>query len=499
MSKCRPMIALLAGFMAASSLLLADTRQEWSQPTKKWSHGPVRCLLTPEEEKQFKSLKTEEEIARFIKEFWEKRDPTPGTPENEFEDLFWKRVAEADKRFVQTTESGAVSDRGQVFILLGMPTRTDTGKNVDWIYENVPNVNPPNFTVLFHSVPAGNLLQLSKKEFEEMISANEFLRGLGPKAKEIYAPPPVVAEALPSVQETAAPPEAATEEAKILDSLAGSDLLPSAIPLQARVDLYQATKGDSFAVVTLALSRSDAGAGSPVGFARFVPDAAEAKRVTLAAADSFAPAEPENQDPAGSSLLFQGGAGLHPGHYTVFAGLRDPQSGKVGVVKQSLDVPKYEGADLVLSTVVLARTLEGPKAPPAVGEGKKPPYFLGSFRVVPSLDGVFKQGSDLAWYYQIYNAASDPSTGKPNLTIEYNFLLKQTSKEHPEGEFRPVTAPQVERNRPSQIAAFSFQLVKPHPGKKDGWVEGDYRLAIKVTDEVSGKSTTRELGFKVIP
>jgi hypothetical protein len=291
----------------------------------------------------------------------------------------------------------------------------------------------------------------------------------------------------------------ATEESKILDSLSGTDPLPSALKPQTRTDIYEATKGDSYVVVTLGVARAEAGAGNLVAFARFIPEAPDAKPVTLAAADSFVPAEAENASPDSSMLLYQGGTGLHPGRYTLLAGCRDPQSGKVGVIKEALEIPKYEGSGLTLSTVTLARTLEGPRTPPAAGEGKKPPFYLGSFRVVPSLDGIFKQGTDLAWYYQIYNAAPDPSTGKPNLSIEYNFLLKQPSKEHPEGEFRPVTAPQVEHNRPSQIAAFSFQLIKPHPGKKDGWVEGEYMLTIKVTDEVAKNTVTSEKPFRVVP
>ena len=492
MLKRRVMIALSAALLAALSAPMAETRQEWSQPNKKWIHGPVRCLITPEEEKQFKALKTEEEITQFVKDFWARRDPTPDTPANEFAEFFWKRVEEADKRFVQTTDSGAVSDRGQVFLIFGMPNRTASGKNMEWIYEDAPHVTPSSFKILFRQAGPGNFLLLGKKDVDQLIVSNEFLRGLGEKAKEIFAPPPIVAEDLPSALETASLPEVATEESKILDSLAGNDLLPSAIPLQVRTDIYQATKGDSFVAVTLGVPRPDAGSGSLVGFARFIPEAADAAPVTLAASDSFAPAEPENADPAAGLLLYQGGSGLHPGRYTLLAGARDPESGKVGVVKMPLDIPKYEGGALMLSTVALAQKLEGPKAPPAAGEGKKPPFFLGSFRVVPSLDGVFRQGSELAWYYQIYNALPDPGTGRPNLTIEYNFLLKQ------KGEFRPVTAPVIERNRPSQIGAFSLPLIKPKP-PQPGWVEGEYKVTIKVTDEVSKGTLSREIPFRVVP
>ena len=492
MFKRRAMIALMAALLPALSVVMAETRQEWSQPNRKWIRGPVRCLVTPEEEKQFKALKTDEEITQFVKDFWARRDPTPDTPANEFAEFFWKRVEEADKRFVQTTDSGALSDRGQVFLIFGMPNRTASGKNMEWIYENAPHVTPSSFKILFHQAGPGNYLLLGKKDVDELAASNEFLRGIGEKAKEIFAPPPIVAEALPSALETTPPPEVATEESKLLDSLAGNDLLPSAIPIQVRTDIYQATKGDSFVTVTLGVARPDAGSGSLVCFARFIPEAADAAPVTLAAPDSFAPAEPENADPASSVLVYQGGSGLHPGRYTLLAGARDPESGKVGVVKLPLDVPKYEGGNLMLSTVALVRKLEGPKAPPAVGEGKKPPFFLGSFRVVPSLDGVFRQGTELAWYFQIYNAVPDPATGRPNLTIEYNFLLKQ------KGEFRPVAAPVIERNRPSQIGAFSFLLIKSTPTQK-GWGEGEYKVTIKVTDEVTQSTVSQEILFRVVP
>jgi len=491
MFKRRTIIALLAALLAALSAPMAETRQEWSQPNKKWIRGPVRCLITPEEEKQFKALKTDEEITRFVKDFWARRDPTPDTPANEFAEFFWKRVEEADKRFPQTTDSGALSDRGQVFLIFGMPSRTASGKNMEWFYEDAPHLAPSSFKILFRQVGGGNFLLLGKKEVDALVVSNEFLRGVGEKAKEIFAPPPIVAEELPSV-ETAPPPEVVTEESKILDSLAGNDLLPSAIPIQARADIYQATKGDSFVAVTLGLARPDAGSGNVVGFARFIPEAADAAPVTLAASDSFAPAEAENADPAAGVLLYQGGSGLHPGRYTLLAGIRDPESGKVGVVKMPLEVPKYEGGTLMLSTVSLVSKLEGPKAPPAVGEGKKPPFFLGSFRVVPSLDGVFRQGSEVAWYFQIYNAVPEPATGRPNLSIEYNFLLKQ------KGEFRPVTASVIERNRPSQIGAFSFQLIKPTPTQK-GWVEGEYKVTLKVTDEVTQGTVSGEIPFRVVP
>lgn len=488
----RALIALLAALGCAGTLLAADSRQEWSQPTKKWMNGPVRCLATVEEEKQFKELKSDEERTRFIKDFWQRRDPTPGTPENEFAEHFWKRAGEADTRFVQTTESGARSDRGQIYILFGLPNRVASGKNLEWIYENVPSVTPASFTVLFRAVGSGNLLLLAKKEVDEVVAKNEFVRGLGPKVKEIYAPAPAVtAEALPPAAETTPPPAAApTEEQKILDATAGVDLLPSDIPLQVRTDVYEATKGDSFVAVTLGTPKGSTPGAGLVGFARFIPEAPGTQAVTVASPGSFAPAGAENDDPSNRLLLFQGGAGLHPGRYTLVAGLRDPGTGKAGIQRLPVEAPAFAAGGLALSTVALVRKLERLPAPPETGGGKKTPFVLGTFRIVPSLDSLFSQGSELAWYFQIYNAAPDPLTGSTNLTIQYEFLLKQ------KGEYRPVAPPQIFRNRSNQVEAFAFPLVKPTE-KQKGWVPGEYKLMIKVTDEVSKTSVSREVPFTV--
>ena len=54
------------------------------QIVKKWADGPVRYLMTWHEEEKLYDLNTPEEYARFITEFWQGRDPSPGTFENEY-------------------------------------------------------------------------------------------------------------------------------------------------------------------------------------------------------------------------------------------------------------------------------------------------------------------------------------------------------------------------------------------------------------------------------
>ena len=60
----------------------------------------------------------------YLRRFWTRRDPTPGTPENELADEFYARVADANRRF---REGGAFripgwrTDRGRIFIKYGPP------------------------------------------------------------------------------------------------------------------------------------------------------------------------------------------------------------------------------------------------------------------------------------------------------------------------------------------------------------------------------------------
>jgi GWxTD domain-containing protein len=87
-----------------------------------WSGGPVGVLLSKEERQRFETLLDPQTRSEFIEEFWRSRDPRPETPVNEFRREFEKRVAFADSRFEQDEKRGSMTDRGQVFLLMGPPT-----------------------------------------------------------------------------------------------------------------------------------------------------------------------------------------------------------------------------------------------------------------------------------------------------------------------------------------------------------------------------------------
>src|SRR2546425_5526267 len=129
----RPDIPL---FIVAALLALAAGPPDWKTPNKDWGKGPVRWIMTADEEKEWKKLRTDEERAAFARTFWERRDPTPGTPENEYQTIFWKRVEAADKNYTKA-DPGCLTDLGRVLLLLGGPAKQDTDARgrIVWSYE----------------------------------------------------------------------------------------------------------------------------------------------------------------------------------------------------------------------------------------------------------------------------------------------------------------------------------------------------------------------------
>jgi len=94
---------------------------KYTQPD---AFGPNPALLilgTKAEQQEFRSLVASADREKFITEFWARRDPTPGTARNEFQETFNRRAEFADNAFATNDSLGAMSDRGKVFVLLGEP------------------------------------------------------------------------------------------------------------------------------------------------------------------------------------------------------------------------------------------------------------------------------------------------------------------------------------------------------------------------------------------
>ena len=100
-------------------------------PFEKWAAEDVAYIITDAERNAFKRLTTDEEHEKFVEQFWDRRDPTPGTPANEFKDEHYRRIAYANTRF-QSAIPGWKSDRGRIYITYGPPDEIDSHTAERW-------------------------------------------------------------------------------------------------------------------------------------------------------------------------------------------------------------------------------------------------------------------------------------------------------------------------------------------------------------------------------
>jgi GWxTD domain-containing protein len=127
-------------------------------PYTKWLEEDVVYIIKPEERDACQRLETDDERDEFIQQFWQRRDPTPGTPENEFKDEHHRRIAYANLHFPTAKgNAGWKTDRGRIYIVYGPPDEIDdhsTGDTaaampfMDWTYRYLEGVGS-NVTMEF--------------------------------------------------------------------------------------------------------------------------------------------------------------------------------------------------------------------------------------------------------------------------------------------------------------------------------------------------------------
>jgi GWxTD domain-containing protein len=116
-------------------------------------------ISTKEERDIFLKLKNNRDRDIFIRTFWQQRDPTPGTEENEYKNEIEERFAHVKKYFSRgTSKVGWMTDMGRFYMILGKPTsieRFDSKPGMYpaqvWYYHGDPTLGlPALFTVTFY-------------------------------------------------------------------------------------------------------------------------------------------------------------------------------------------------------------------------------------------------------------------------------------------------------------------------------------------------------------
>ena len=114
----------------------------------KWLTQDVAYIITDEERNAFKSLQSDAEREHFIEQFWLRRDPTPGTVENEMKEEHYRRIAYANEHFAAAI-AGWKTDRGRIYITYGPPDEkeshpsgnaTSTVPFEQWLYHFIEGV-----------------------------------------------------------------------------------------------------------------------------------------------------------------------------------------------------------------------------------------------------------------------------------------------------------------------------------------------------------------------
>jgi len=92
---------------------------------QKWLTEDVSWIIKPDDRVSFLRLSSDAERDDFARQFWLRRDPTPGTEENEFKEEHYRRLAYANQHFAHTI-SGWKTDRGRIYIVYEPPDRIDS-------------------------------------------------------------------------------------------------------------------------------------------------------------------------------------------------------------------------------------------------------------------------------------------------------------------------------------------------------------------------------------
>ncbi len=157
--RARRFAFVLAGCLFSFRTAGADERLDrLPEEHRIWIEEEAVYIITEPEREVFLGLESFEEREHFIEAFWQRRDPSPATKENEFRIEHYERFDYAN-RFLgrDAPRPGWQTDRGRHWIILGEPRQREQfdGRNevvsIDlWIYQGDTELGlPPRFNLMF--------------------------------------------------------------------------------------------------------------------------------------------------------------------------------------------------------------------------------------------------------------------------------------------------------------------------------------------------------------
>jgi len=125
-SKAFILTIILSGLLAGAAP--AQKRVKVSELPAKYQEwlNLISYIILPQEKGVFLQLQNDFDRDIFIESFWKQRDPTPGTPQNEYKEEINKRFIYVNTEFSKgTSRPGWMTDRGRIYMIMGEPQGRD--------------------------------------------------------------------------------------------------------------------------------------------------------------------------------------------------------------------------------------------------------------------------------------------------------------------------------------------------------------------------------------
>jgi GWxTD domain-containing protein len=498
-------------------------REEAEDYFDRWLREDVLYVITAEERVVFQQLTTAEEKERFIEQFWNRRDPDPRTPTNEFREEHYRRLAYANERFTSGVP-GWKTDRGRIYIIHGPPVEIQSYKSGAaydrpthegggftrtvpfeiWRYRNIEGIGP-DVEIEFVDPSGSGEFRLARTPWEKdafllvpgtaLTVAEEF--GLADRVNHPHFSPGT-ADRYPGMNqryqdspfiryERYVQVQRAPEiQYKDLKELVDIDITYENLPFEAAQAHFHINPQRVLVPVTVEIENRnlsfDAEDGNHVARVAVYGLVTSLSNQVVAEFDDdlMVSYQPRflSEGLQGRSVYQKTLALEARMRYRLDLVVKDLKSGHVGIKRIGLIPPAYS-PELATSSVVMADLLQ------RVEDVQQEEMFvLGDVKVRPRLNRQFPVDSPVWVYLHLYNIALDQSTLTPSVKVTY--VLTQGDE---------LIRRDVEEGGESLdfYAGGHVALARRLP--IENLPAGRYRLEIEIEDQVQEKTVSTETEF----
>jgi len=503
---------------------LKAIQKEQESAYKKWLDEEVPYIITDEERSAFKKFSTDDEREQFIESFWERRNPNPGSPENEFKEEYYRRIAYANEHYASGIP-GWKTDRGRIYIMYGPADEieshpsggsylrppeegggeTSTYPFETWRYRYIEGIGSniilefvdPTMTGEYRltmdpgekdallRVPGAGLTMLEAMGMAS--KADRFTRSDGMTLGQSLGGTPERMNEFSRLDLYARIFKPPSVKFKDLKAVVTTRLSAQLLPFDVRTDFVRVTEDSVLTPITIQMSNRDLQFENKGGVMHAVVDifgqiSTPGNRIVSTFEDAVVLDVPENdfQRYVDRKSVYQKVVPLRPGLYKLSVVVKDDINGHMGSIELGVRVPRFAEEQLANSSLILADLIQ-PLPTSQVGSG---PFVIGGTKVRPSVNQQFTRDQNLGIYMQVYNLGLDPATHRPSADIQYDIVKDGKS-----------LLSQTEQAAKITNAAQQLTLQKTMPLRS--LQPGKYTVQIKVTDNVKNQTVAPAATFEL--